>query len=658
MAVSYQFNPFTGNFDLVTTFATPTLQEVTTAGATSNVQTTFTGGLISEDSGNKSFRYGLGSRATADLSGVVGYNVNALVADSPGGNNYGFGAEMDLKGSFMLGLGNTLVFDQFNTNARGTLIGANSTLRCEVDNLGAAAGINIGLGNSSNSYGSAVVGVDNTIGSGTETTLDTYQGNVVILGNVNTIPESVGSAGNHFIFGNNNAVSSGSILGTGTFGYSNSVGHDDAFVFGHGITSSAANEHTFGGTTALYRFQGTFPDNNTLKFGTGADAAIFYDATNLVINPTVAGAGVLFVGDGTTGGHFKAGLAALGDSSINTGRLLNMDVTGSTVIRGLSCVLDYTGTTPTLRSMSFDVIHNGSSATGAKAPVAGLFQSTLGTDTTGTVNVTGLNGIARTSIALANTSGAGSYNFQNTFVVNSVGGNTTTQPIHARSVWAQEPGAFTGAAGVLNRWAILCAGAFQINNDKKLFLGGTDTTQIDTYLIRNLATTDVDIFIDGVKTQTWDNDLVETFVPFKVAGVTLGTVVDTITTPATNDDPVEFTQQNRVATTDATVTTLDTYTIPATTTVLISTRVVARRTGGAAGTAEDGAGYEFITTVKNIAGAATIIGAVAAISTQEDQAAWNATHDVNAATVRVRVTGAANNDVTWHSTSKIYQVGS
>lgn len=102
-----------------------------------------------------------------------------------------------------------------------------------------------------------------------------------------------------------------------------------------------------------------------------------------------------------------------------------------------------------------------------------------------------------------------------------------------------------------------------------------------------------------------------------------------------------------VTTTDATVTTLATIAIPASTTVKVSVFVVARRTGGASGTAEDGAGYQIDATYKNVAGTATLIGALTATYTAEDQAGWNATLTISGSNVLVRITGAAGNNVSW-----------
>lgn len=104
--------------------------------------------------------------------------------------------------------------------------------------------------------------------------------------------------------------------------------------------------------------------------------------------------------------------------------------------------------------------------------------------------------------------------------------------------------------------------------------------------------------------------------------------------------------QEKVFTTDATVTTLTTLAIPVSTTVVVSGYVAARRTGGSAGAAEDGAGYRVEIVAKNTAGTAAAIGSsVTAIG--ESQAGWDVTVDASGGSIRVRVTGAANNNVSW-----------
>jgi hypothetical protein len=129
---------------------------------------------------------------------------------------------------------------------------------------------------------------------------------------------------------------------------------------------------------------------------------------------------------------------------------------------------------------------------------------------------------------------------------------------------------------------------------------------------------------------------------------TLGNLVFQYASVATNDDPTVSIYQNRVATTDATVTTLHTVVIPASTTVLISGYVVSRRTGGAAGTAEDGAAYKIEAVYKNVAGTATVIGAPIITVIGESQAGWDVTLVPSAGNILIKVTGAVSNNVTWH----------
>lgn len=139
---------------------------------------------------------------------------------------------------------------------------------------------------------------------------------------------------------------------------------------------------------------------------------------------------------------------------------------------------------------------------------------------------------------------------------------------------------------------------------------------------------------------------------------TLGNSVQTLQSTATNDDPIEIVYQNRVTTTNNTQTTIHTFTVPASTTYYISATVICRRTGGVAGTAEDGGAYEIKGVYKNAAGTATLIGAVTQTFAQESQAGFDATFTVTGATVLCRVTGVTSNNLTWHMTARVNQVSS
>lgn len=120
----------------------------------------------------------------------------------------------------------------------------------------------------------------------------------------------------------------------------------------------------------------------------------------------------------------------------------------------------------------------------------------------------------------------------------------------------------------------------------------------------------------------------------------------------------QITIQGYVTTTDATTTTVATVPIPASTSVFMEIHVVARRTGGSAGSAEDGAAYLIQAAYKNVAGVATQIALGNVDYTAESQIAWNATVAASGGDVLVRVTGAANNNISWHCSVTVWKISS
>ncbi len=137
---------------------------------------------------------------------------------------------------------------------------------------------------------------------------------------------------------------------------------------------------------------------------------------------------------------------------------------------------------------------------------------------------------------------------------------------------------------------------------------------------------------------------------FYINEQTLGNEVFRLESVSTGDDPNYRVFQNRVATTDATVTVIHTIALNDNSVYLIHAYVAARRTGGTGGTAGDSAGYTIIGTFKrSAAGVATQIGSTIKTS-QEDQAGWDADFGVSGNNALINITGAVNNNVTWHTT--------
>ena len=105
-------------------------------------------------------------------------------------------------------------------------------------------------------------------------------------------------------------------------------------------------------------------------------------------------------------------------------------------------------------------------------------------------------------------------------------------------------------------------------------------------------------------------------------------------------------------TTDASVYTLDGIEIPANSCVLITSTVLARRSGGTSGSVGDSAVYVRSARFSNIAGVVTMRD-LQSNYTSEDQPAFNATLAVSGTMAIINVRGAANNTIDWHAWSEV-----
>lgn len=88
----------------------------------------------------------------------------------------------------------------------------------------------------------------------------------------------------------------------------------------------------------------------------------------------------------------------------------------------------------------------------------------------------------------------------------------------------------------------------------------------------------------------------------------------------------------------------------------IEALVVARRTGGTAGTDSDSAYYKLQGLFKNKSGTIYQVGAIVKDSS-EDQAGWDCTFYADGTDVVVSATGASGNDIKWESDVFYNEVG-
>jgi len=112
--------------------------------------------------------------------------------------------------------------------------------------------------------------------------------------------------------------------------------------------------------------------------------------------------------------------------------------------------------------------------------------------------------------------------------------------------------------------------------------------------------------------------------------------------------------QAQVSTTDNTTTTLATIAIPTDSEVVIEAMVLARQTGGVAGTPGDSAGYRRTARFRNIGGTVTQPKNTQTDWTDEDNNPWSVDYDINTTNVRIRVAGQTDKDIDWTVTYRVY----
>jgi hypothetical protein len=140
----------------------------------------------------------------------------------------------------------------------------------------------------------------------------------------------------------------------------------------------------------------------------------------------------------------------------------------------------------------------------------------------------------------------------------------------------------------------------------------------------------------------------------KEKGAFFGALVNTIYQLWTATYGLRY--QNKVLTTDASVTAILRTPVTTNKTVMIVASIVARRTGGVAGTIGDSAWYRLSGAYKNIGGVLTGIGTPELVG-GEDQAGWTVGFTTSGTDAVVTVQGAVDNNITWESSVSTYTVG-
>lgn len=432
--------------------------------------------------------------------------------------------------------------------------------------------------------------------------------------------------------------------GTDTTNYLD-IGINSSTYTGSGILNGAGDAYIYNVSEDLIIATGTAGKNviiGTGGFGGTAASktrATFTDTNVQFLNGTASAPAIVFTGSPLTG-LYRGGTDIIGFSINGTSRLthsatnwsLNSSNGGTLDIGGTSQYMDFGGTITTT----------------AATTQAIRTAITIAPD----VNRTNIFGINNTTIIGGSVTGLTLTTMSANRAANQFSGSvgitvTTASAFDARDI----NNASSGTVSVTNNYgfyvsqvqtggATINAAFAAINTANStrwnLYMSGTAQNYLE-------GSTGIGISVPTTK--------------LHVLQSSLGTGVLRLVSTATNDDPAFEFAQGRVATNNATITTVETIATTTNTTIQIKAEVIGRRTGGTGGTAGDGAGYFIVGTFKNIGGTVTQIGTTTNLHTAEDQAGWDCVFTISGTNILVQITGATNNQVVWHCHADYKQVG-
>ena len=280
---------------------------------------------------------------------------------------------------------------------------------------------------------------------------------------------------------------------------------DSDITFTMGASSNInQNVSTTGGPTFADIF---FLDNDGITFGTGLDATISYNGTDLVVDPNAVGTGVLR----TSGDQIIEGQLGLMNTGISSANVIIATFTSSSIIRSAALTNTYTGTGANVGALSCQSTYNGSHA---NPNTRNLYTCSLNADPTTGSNTRALDGSAQLTTGQV-LSQAVTHRFRG--AMGGFSGNASTHTagtICTTSIYGDVPDTLTVSGATQVSWAGFFAADVGIASNSKLILESAENSKGNSYFIFNSSTTDMDCVIDGTQTMTWDNDLIESRVPF------------------------------------------------------------------------------------------------------------------------------------------------
>jgi hypothetical protein len=263
------------------------------------------------------------------------------------------------------------------------------------------------------------------------------------------------------------------------------------------------NAGAFDGTTGLHWLSGTsefqFDDNIKATFGTGSDATIYYDGTDLIIDSEVVGTGELHLGSAMTG-DLRLNKIGLGATAISNSFFINLQTSGNA--RG-GMQFDYTatGTNPLVNMfLKSTSQHTNVSPTtgGCQATITKNEDSSLGYATT---NPKYYGFYAQLGTSNASTVTAGTQNFYGFWADLTATGRGTANTggnIYTYGLKVEPTLAYTGVASQVD-YGVFTEEDIGLSAGVRVGFNDTATAKGTTYLTYNSTLAEMELYVGNSK---------------------------------------------------------------------------------------------------------------------------------------------------------------
>lgn len=336
-----------------------------------------------------------------------------------------------------------------------------------------------------------------------------------------SLPLADGTA-NYFLQTDGAGVVGWAAGGSGSPGGANTeLQYNNAGAFG-GMSTA-----TFDGTAITYSgtMQTIYQDNVEAVFGTGSDATISYDGTDLIIDSLAVGTGVTKFGS-AMGGDIRLNKIGLGATAISSSFFINL-VTSGNARGGMQFDYTATGTNPLIDLfMKCTSQHTNVSPNtgGAQASVFKNEDSSLGYGTTAPTYFGFYAVLGTTSTSTITAGDQRFYGFRADMTANGRGTANTGGNILTYGLKIEDTLAYTGVASQVD-YGVFSEEDIGVIAGIKYGFNDTATAKGTTYMSYVSADTELKTYVNNIQTTGQRSTKVDFYQPPQRMGMSKGVIV-------------------------------------------------------------------------------------------------------------------------------------